>query len=225
MPELILASSSRYRQALLKRLGLSFRALRPDIDESPLPGEAATALVERLAAAKAAKVAATVADERSDGIGQAALVDPGNDRRLPGKPAVIIGSDQVAVVDGPQGERVLGKPGNRAEAIAQLGVQSGREVRFLTSLCVRDADGGEQLATETTRVTFRSLSAVEIAAYVDRERPFDCCGAFRSEGLGLALTQRIEATDPNALIGLPLIRLCAMLRQLGLDPLAGGQRT
>ncbi len=199
MPELILASSSRYRRALLGRLGLPFRALAADIDESPLPGEAAEALVERLAAAKAAKVAATVAG------------------------AIVIGSDQVAAVDGPTGERILGKPDDRSKAVAQLGVLSGREARFLTSLCVRDADGGEQLATETTHVRFKNLCAAEITSYIDREQPFDCCGAFRSEGLGVALTQRIEAADPNALIGLPLIRLCAMLRRVGQDPLVPQQ--
>ena len=199
MPELILASSSRYRRELLRRLGLPFRVLRPDIDESPLPGETAAVLVERLAAGKAAKV--------GDGLGE----------------GVVVASDQVAVVDGPQGERILGKPGGRAEAVAQLAELSGREVCFLTSLCVRAWVGGsgdsEQLATETTLVRFRRLSAAEIERYVDQEQPFDCCGAFRSEGLGAALLQSIETADPSALIGLPLIRLCAMLRRVGLNPL------
>ena len=200
MPELILASSSRYRQELLRRLRLPFRVLSPDIDESPRPREAAAALVERLAAAKAAKVGAGLSE------------------------GIIVASDQVAVVAGPQGERILGKPGGRRQALAQLAEQSGRQVRFLTSLCVRaqvggSRLGGEQLATETTLVHFRDLSAAEIEHYVDREKPFDCCGAFRSEGLGAALLQRIESADPSALIGLPLVRLCAMLRRLGLNPL------
>lgn len=201
MPELILASSSRYRQELLRRLRLPFRVLSPDIDESPRPREAAAALVERLAAAKAAKVGAGLSE------------------------GIIVASDQVAVVAGPQGERILGKPGGRAQALAQLAELSGRQVHFLTSLCVRAQvggsrrDGGEQLATETTLVHFRDLSAAEMERYVDREKPFDCCGAFRSEGLGAALLQRIESADPSALIGLPLIRLCAMLRRLGLNPL------
>ena len=200
MPELILASSSRYRQGLLRRLGLPFRALSPDIDETPLPGEVAAALVERLAATKAAKVGAL--------LGQ----------------GVVVSSDQVAVVDGPQGERILGKPGGRAKAVAQLAELSGREVRFLTSLCVQEwVDGsraaGEQLATETTLVRFRNLSTAEIERYVDQDKPFDCCGAFRSEGLGDALLQRMECADPSALVGLPLIRLCAMLRRVGLNPL------
>ena len=201
MPELILASSSRYRQGLLRRLGLPFRALSPDIDETPLPGEAAAALVERLAAAKAAKVGADLGE------------------------AVVVASDQVAVTDSPQGERILGKPGGRAKAIVQLAELSGREVRFLTSLCVQEwVDGsrraaGEQLAAETTLVRFRNLSTAEIERYVDQDKPFDCCGAFRSEGLGAALLQRLECTDPSALVGLPLIRLCAMLRRVGLNPL------
>ena len=208
MPELILASSSRYRQELLRRLGLPFRVVSPDIDESPRPGEAAAALVERLAAAKAAKVGARLGE------------------------GVVVASDQVAVVAGPEGERILGKPGGRAKAIAQLAELSGREVYFLTSLCVREWVGGsggsgagarhagsEQLATETTLVQFRNLSAAEIERYVEQDQPFDCCGAFRSEGLGTSLLQRIESSDPSALVGLPLIRLCAMLRRVGLNPL------
>ncbi len=201
MPELILASSSRYRQELLRRLGLPFRVVSPDIDESPRPGEAAAALVERLAAAKAAKVGARLGE------------------------GVVVASDQVAVVAGPEGERILGKPGGRAKAVAQLAELSGREVYFLTSLCVREWVGGgsgagaEQLATETTLVQFRNLSAAEIERYVEQDQPFDCCGAFRSEGLGASLLQRVESTDPSALVGLPLIRLCAMLRRVGLNPL------
>ena len=196
MTELILASSSAYRRALLERLGLPFEALSPGIDETPHPGEAAEALVLRLAAAKAAKIAAA-------------------------RPAaVIIASDQVAVADGPQGSAMLGKPGDGAGAIAQLTRLSGRWARFLTSLCVREPGGRLQLETETTRVRFRRLSNPEIVRYVDHEAPFDCAGSFRSEGLGIALFKRIKGDDPNALIGLPLIRLCRMLRRAGLDPLA-----
>ena len=195
MTELILASSSPYRRTLLERLGLPFEALSPDIDETPLPGEAAEALVLRLAAAKAAKIA----EARPN--------------------AVIIASDQVALADGPQGGAMLGKPGGRAGAIAQLTRLSGRRARFLTSLCVRQPNGSQQLEAETTDVHFRTLSGQEIANYVDRDAPFDCAGAFRSEALGIALFQRIEGEDPNALIGLPLIRLCEMLRRAGFDPL------
>lgn len=196
MTPLILASSSPYRRTLLERLGLPFEALSPDIDETPHPDEAAEALVLRLAAAKAAKVA----------------------EARPG--AVIIASDQVAVADGPQGGAILGKPGDRAGAIAQLTRLSGRRARFLTSLCVREPNGGQQLEAETTDVHFRTLSDPEIARYVDREAPFDCAGAFRAEGLGIALFKGIEGNDPNALIGLPLIRLCEMLRRIGMDPLS-----
>ena len=196
MTELILASSSPYRRSLLDRLGLPFEALSPDIDETPHPGEAAEALVLRLAAAKAAKIA----EARPH--------------------AVIIASDQVAVAGGSQGGAILGKPGDRAGAIAQLTRLSGHRARFLTSLCVRQPNGSQQLDAETTEVHFRELGDREIAHYVDRDAPFDCAGAFRSEGLGIALFKRIDGNDPNALIGLPLIRLCDMLRCAGFDPLA-----
>ena len=179
----------------MQRLGLPFQAVSPDVDESPAAGEAATALVLRLARRKAAAVAATHAD------------------------AVVVGSDQVAAMDGPTEQRILGKPADRHNAIAQLMALSGREAQFLTSLCVRDADGAEQVAVDVTRVCFRTLKAREAVAYVDREQPFDCAGAFRSEGLGVALFKRVSTEDPNALIGLPLIRLCDMLRRVGLNPL------
>ena len=195
MTELILASSSPYRRILLERLGLPFESLSPDIDETPHANETAEALVRRLAAAKAARVA--------------------QDR--PG--AIIIASDQVAVADGPDGSAILGKPGDRAGAIAQLTRLSGGEAQFLTSLCVRQPSGRQQLETETTQVHFRTLSNPEITHYVAREAPFDCAGSFRSEGLGIALFKGIEGNDPNALIGLPLIRLCRMLRHAGMDPL------
>ncbi len=198
MPELILASSSRYRAALLRRLGLPFAVQSPDIDEAALPDERAEALVQRLARAKAANVFAMREND------------------------IIIASDQVGVVDGPGGERILGKPGDRQSAITQLKALSGREVRFLTSLCVCHP-GGEQLGVDTTRVQFRKLEAHAAARYVDREKPLDCAGSFRSEGLGIALFERIEGNDPNALIGLPLIQLCEMLRRIGIDPLGEGQ--
>ncbi len=200
MTELILASSSPYRRILLERLGLPFLALSPDIDETPYPGETAAALVQRLAAAKAAKIA-------------------------DGRPkAVVIASDQVAVADGTDGRVILGKPGDAPSAVAQLTRLSGRRVLFLTSLCVREPSGSEQLETESTHVHFRELRKEEIVRYVELETPFDCAGSFRSEGLGIALFNRIEGDDPNALIGLPLIRLCRMLRQAGLDPLGSPHR-
>lgn len=192
MRELILASSSRYRAELLARLGLPFRARSPDVDERARPAEDPEALVRRLAQAKAAAVAAQHPD------------------------ALVIGSDQVAVCDG----EVLGKPGDVERAIAQLGRLSGRTVSFLTSLCLHDAAAGTaQLAVVPTAVVFRRLSSAEIESYVARERPLDCAGAFKSEGLGIALFERLDGPDPSALIGLPLIELCGMLRRAGLDPL------
>ena len=131
--------------------------------------------------------------------------------------ALVVGSDQVACID----ETVLGKPGNRAAAVEQLTRSSGREVVFHTGLCLLNAATGRaQTCCEPFRVHFRSLSPVQIQGYVDRERPFDCAGSFKSEGLGIALFERLEGDDPNALIGLPLIRLVAMLEAEGIDLLA-----
>lgn len=194
MTRLVLASSSPYRRELLARLGLAFEAVSPDVDESPLPGERPEDLVARLSEAKARAVAP----------------------RFPG--AVTVGSDQVAAVRAQSASVVLGKPRDRAGAIDQLGLLSGREVRFLTGICVIGSRGSSA-EIEETRVWFRNLSAPEIAAYVDRERPFGCAGSFRSERLGITLVEAIRSEDPNALIGLPLIRLCRLLRQAGLDPL------
>jgi septum formation protein len=192
--ELILASSSRYRADLLKRLGLPFHIHAPDIDESAAPDEEPRDLVERLARHKAAAVAETH------------------------RQALIIGSDQVAVL----GERVLGKPGTAVRAREQLGMLSGRSVTFLTGLCLLDAASGAAQATVIpTTVRLRRLSTAEIADYVVREQPLDCAGAFKSEGLGIALFEAIEGTDPNALIGLPLIALCTMLRRAGVAVLSG----
>jgi septum formation protein len=182
---LILASTSRYRAALLGKLGLPFSTRAPHVDESPLPDETPEQLVRRLAEAKARAVAATAGR------------------------ALVIGSDQVAVCGG----RILGKPGTAARAREQLQDLAGREVTFLTGLCLLDAElGTAQLAVDTTRVRFRPLTLAEIADYVDRDQPLDCAGSFRSEGLGIALFDGIEGSDPNALIGLPLIELCRMLR-------------
>jgi septum formation protein len=189
MPALILASTSRYRAELLRKLGLEFDARAPGVDETPMPGETPEQLVRRLAEAKAR------------------AIDTGADA------ALVIGSDQVAVCDG----RTLGKPGTAERARAQLAELAGREVVFLTGLCLLDsATGTAQVAVDTTLVRFRPLSAVEIADYVAREQPLDCAGSFKSEGLGIALFEAIEGKDPNALIGLPLIELCRMLRNAGL---------
>jgi septum formation protein len=192
LTELILASTSRYRAELLRKLGLSFTTRAPGVDEAGLAGESPTALVTRLAQAKARAVA----------------LDAGE--------ALIIGSDQVAVC----GDRILGKPGTDLAARAQLAALSGRSVDFLTSLCLLDTRTDQiQLTVVTTRVQFRHLNATEIANYISREQPLDCAGSFKSEGLGIALFEAIEGPDPNALIGLPLIELCRMLRNAGVDVL------
>lgn len=192
-PALILASSSPYRRILLERLQLPFITASPDIDESRRSGESPAVLAERLAVEKARAIAAQHPN------------------------AVIIGSDQVCASD----DAVLGKPGSAEKAREQLARFSGRTVDFYTGICViNTANGGEQVAVERSIVTFRTLTALQINAYVEREQPFDCAGAFRMEGLGIALFERIEGDDPNTLIGLPLIRLCQMLSDTGIDPLA-----
>lgn len=175
---------------------MEFRIAAPEIDESPLPDESARDLVLRLAEAKARAVAA----------------------RYP--QALIIASDQVAVHRAAANESILGKPGTADRAVAQLLQLSGQSVQFLTSLCLLDsATGNLQLSITETPVTFRTLSGAEIARYVEREQPLNCAGAFKSEGLGIALLDAIGGNDPNALIGLPLIELCAMLRAQGISVL------
>jgi MAF protein len=194
---LVLASTSPFRRELLARLGLPFATAAPQCDETRLDAEPAPALVQRLAEAKARAVAAQCAD------------------RFP--EALIIGSDQVACLD----DQILGKPGNRARALDQLRAASGREVTFQTGLCLYDArDEHAEVRCETYRVQFRVLSEAEIAGYVDREQPFGCAGSFKAEGLGIALFERLEGADPTSLIGLPLIRLAALLRAAGVDPLS-----
>lgn len=189
---LILASTSPFRRALLERLGLPFRTADPHVDEAPLPGETPEELVLRLAEAKARAVS---------------VENPA---------ALIIGSDQVACID----ERILGKPGTRARAVEQLEGASGRSVIFVTGLCLfNSATGKAQTACEPFRVHFRRLSRAQIEAYLEREQPFSCAGSFKSEGLGIALFRRLEGDDPNALIGLPLIRLIDMLQEEGVDVL------
>ncbi len=187
-PRLILASTSPYRRALLERLGVPFEVTRPDVDETPRPDETPRALVARLAAAKA-----TAADARFDD-------------------GLSIGSDQVAAFDG----AVLGKPGHHAAAVAQLQAVSGRIVEFLTGVCVCDLASGEaRHDLAVTRVRFRTLDDAEIERYLTREPAYDCAGSFKSEGLGITLVDGIEDDDPTALIGLPLIRLCRLLRDFG----------
>lgn len=190
-PGLVLASTSPFRRELLGRLELPFETAAPDVDETRLGGESPQQLVVRLAEAKARAA--------SD--------------RFPG--SVIIGSDQVACID----DRVLGKPGNREKAIEQLRQTSGRSVDFFTGLCVLDTSGNSNIVCEPFRVHFRRLSDTRIEHYVDRERPFNCAGSFKSEGLGIALFERLEGDDPNSLIGLPLIRLVDMLEAAGIKVL------
>lgn len=192
MRSIVLASTSPYRRALLARLGVPFTTRAPEVDEGRWPGESAEDLVVRLAAAKAWAVARDYRD------------------------ALVIGSDQAACLDG----RVLGKPGDRDRAIAQLEQASGRCVTFLTGLClVAPPDGSQQCCCEPCHVHFRTLTRAQIEAYVDRERPFDCAGSFKAEGLGIALFEHIDGADPTALIGLPLIRLVRMFSAAGVDVL------
>jgi septum formation protein len=192
-PTVVLASTSPYRRVLLERLGLPFVTSSPQADESRLDGESPSALVMRLAETKARAVAESYPQ------------------------ALVIGSDQVAVI----GDVILGKPGGRGRAIEQLARASGNTVVFHTGLCLLNAATAQaRTVCELYRVRFRHLSPAQIAGYVDRERPFDCAGSFKSEGLGIALFERLTGDDPNALIGLPLIRLVTLLEAEGVDVLA-----
>ncbi|HDO1318460.1 Maf family protein [Aeromonas veronii] len=190
MPQnLILASTSRYRKALLEKLGLPFECAAPDVDERPLAGESAEALVARLARAKAD----AIAGQRDHGL--------------------IIGSDQVCVCDG----RILGKPGTIDNAIAQLMAAQGRSVTFYTGLCVVNAATGEaHQLMEPFTVHFRNLDEAAIRRYVEAELPLDCAGSFKCEGMGIVLFKALEGRDPNALIGLPLIGLIELLERHGI---------
>ena len=190
VPRLILASSSAYRRELLGRLRLPFDAVSPDIDETPRPGEAPDATALRLAREKAAAVAAA---------------HPG---------ALVIGSDQVATLDGAQ----IGKPGDHARALEQLRTMRGREVVFHTALCLWDGRSTAPAQVENVRtvVAFRDLPDAELDAYLRIEQPYDCAGSAKNEGLGIALLERIDSSDPTALTGLPLIALTGMLRRAGL---------
>jgi septum formation protein len=191
-PTLILASTSRYRRELLARLRLAFEAEAPGVDETPRAGERPADLALRLALEKARAVAA----------------------RQPG--AVVIGSDQVAELDG----RAIGKPGTHARAVDQLRRMSGRRVVFQTAVAVVRADTGyEATRLAPVTVTFRTLDDDEIEHYLRTEQPYDCAGSAKSETLGIALLASIESDDPTALVGLPLMRTCELLRAAGLDPL------
>ena len=190
---LILASTSRYRRELLARLRLPFEVHAPDVDESPQPGEAPAALAVRLALAKARAVSA---------------LHPN---------AVVIGSDQVADLDG----EPIGKPGTHERAVAQLQRMRGRGVVFHTAVAVVcEASGFAGSALVPVTVRLRDLSNAEIERYLRTEQPYDCAGSAKCETLGIALLDAIVSDDPTALVGLPLIRTCALLRQAGIDPLA-----
>jgi septum formation protein len=188
-PRLILASSSAYRRELLGRLQLPFEAIAPDIDEAPHPDETPEATALRLAREKAAAVA----------------------RGNPG--TLVIGSDQVATLDGLQ----IGKPGDHARALAQLQMMRGRRVVFHTALCLWDGrTDTAQVENVQVFVTFRDLPDAELDAYLRIEQPYDCAGSAKNEGLGIALLDRIDSSDPTALTGLPLIALTGMLRRAGM---------
>ena len=185
---LVLGSSSRYRKALLARLGLPFECLSPDIDETPLANESARQLVARLAKQKAQAVAA----------------------QKPG--AIVIGSDQVCI----NGDQILGKPHTVENAFKQLKAASGKNISFLTSLCVLNAKAEAQEAVAEIKVKFRELSDDEIYRYIEADQPLDCAGSFKSEALGVTLFESVNCDDLTALEGLPLIKTAAFLRNCGL---------
>lgn len=190
MPAIVLASTSPHRRALLQRLGLPFTTAAPGVDESRSFKEPVGDLVKRLSLSKAEVVASA---------------HPG---------ALIIGSDQAAEREG----EILGKPGGHAEALAQLKAASGKYLKFHTGLCLLDTrDGRRREHTDVTRVIFRTLKDDEIERYLQAEKPYDCAGSFKSEGLGISLFEGIESSDPSALIGLPLIALCRFLREAGVS--------
>jgi 7-methyl-GTP pyrophosphatase len=191
MPRLILASTSPYRRALLERLGLPFEARAPAVEEREIPGEAPREMAARLAAAKAASIAD--AD------------------------AVVIGADQVASLEG----RVLRKPGGHGPGLAQLRACQGRTVVFDTAVALVDNRRGRRsLHVDRTEVRFAKRDQAALERYLELEQPYDCAGGFKAEGLGIVLFDRIDSSDPTALIGLPLIWLAGELRSTGFDPLA-----
>ena len=191
--QLVLASTSPYRKALLEQLQLTFSCARPEVDETPRDSESVENMVVRLSELKAHAVASDFPD------------------------SLIIGSDQSAVLNG----EILTKPGNRENAIKQLQAASGQRITFQTGLCLLNTTtGSSQTACVPFTVVFRRLSDKIIGQYLDKEQPYNCVGSFKSEGLGVALFERFEGDDPNALIGLPLIRLNEFLRNEGIEILA-----
>jgi septum formation protein len=195
-PLLVLGSGSIYRRELLARLHLPFAVRSPDVDETPQAGETPLALAVRLALHKAQAVSKTCLAEGLD--------------------AVVIGSDQVADLDG----QCLGKPGSHERAVGQLRAMSGQTVRFHSAVAVlHPASGLQSEFVNTVDVRFRDLDPGTIETYLRLEQPYDCAGSAKAEGLGIALLASIHSSDPTALIGLPLIELAQVLRQVGLDPL------
>ena len=193
-PRLILGSTSPYRGALLARLGLPFETSAPRIDEGPQAGETALDLAQRLALEKAQQVT----------------------RQLDRTDAIVVAADQSAAL----GTQTLGKPGNFDAALAQLKSCQGRSVLFHTATTVLDCSSGEAWHdVDTTEVRFRNRSSEQLRHYLEVEKPYDCAGGFKIEGLGIALFEAVETRDPTALIGLPLIWLTGVLEELGLDPL------
>lgn len=196
MQQLILGSSSPFRAEILSKLGLPFITSSPDIDESALTGEQAEQLVQRLSEQKAYKIAESYPN------------------------ALIIGSDQVAVLDG----AILGKPGNHNNAVKQLTAASGKTVKFLTGLALLNSQSGHmQSVVDTFEVGFKTLSASQIDFYLRQEQPYQCAGSFKSEGFGISLFSKLHGNDPNSLIGLPLIRLIGLLATEGIDVLQPNQ--
>ncbi len=190
--QLILGSSSPYRKALLEKLGLPFECFSPEIDESVEPGEPPRQLVERLAIEKARETGKAYPE------------------------ALIIGSDQVAVLDG----KIIGKPASHEDAVNQLKEASGREVHLYTGLCLFNANTGNiQHGIESYSVVFRDLTEAQIERYLKKDQPYNCAGSLKAETLGIAMLSKLEGEDPNTLIGLPLIRLVDMLLEEGIDPI------
>lgn len=190
--QLVLASTSPYRRELLARLGVPFAVAAPDVDETPLPGESPDETAQRLSLLKAQAVAKQYPD------------------------ALIIGSDQVALLEGVQ----LGKPGTHEKAVAQLQSMRGKALEFHTALTLFNArTGSMQTANVPVRLVMRNYTDAQIESYLRRDQPYNCCGSAKSESLGIALIARFETEDPNALVGLPLIKLTEMLANEGLDVL------
>ncbi|ORT50341.1 septum formation inhibitor Maf [Vibrio sp. qd031] len=187
---IVLASTSEFRQSLMRKLDLAFTTDSPDCDETPMHGESPQALVERLAIGKAKSLA------------------------IPYPNHLIIGSDQVCVID----DEIIGKPLTRQKAIEQLSKQSGQRITFYTGLALHNSQTDlTQVVVEPFIVHFRSLTTAQIERYVDIENPLYCAGSFKSEGLGIALFEKLEGDDPNSLIGLPLIKLVELLKNEGVD--------